>query len=103
MGLVQEVGVGAIAEHVTGLVAQLLAGLDELGAKVATPRGTGEHGPLVCVASTDAPALVEALKGDAIVTSERDSNLRISLHLYNVEDDVTRILDALARHRSLLA
>ena len=45
--------------------------------------------------STDAPALVEALAGERIVTSERDSNLRISLHLYNVEEDVDRILEAL--------
>jgi selenocysteine lyase/cysteine desulfurase len=88
---------------VRGLVDGLLAGLDELGATVATPRGEGEYGPLVCVASTDAPALVRALHSDRIVTSERDSNVRVSLHLYNVEEDVTRIVDALSRHRALLA
>ena len=33
----------------------------------------------------------------------RDANLRISLHLYNVEEDVDRILEALARNRALLA
>ncbi len=38
-----------------------------------------------------------------IVTSTRDSNLRISLHLYNVEEDVDRILAALSSHRELLA
>jgi len=37
------------------------------------------------------------------VTSARDANLRISLHLYNVEEDIARILQALARHRALLA
>ena len=103
MAIVEEVGVAAIESHVRGLVEQLLAGLDELGATVATPRGAGDRGPLVCVVSTDAAALVAALKADGIVTSERDSNLRISLHLYNVEDDVARILEGLARHRELLA
>ena len=103
IGIVEEVGAAAIASHVRGLVEDLLAGLDELGATVATPRGEGEYGPLVCVASTDAPALVRALHSDRIVTSERDSNVRVSLHLYNVEEDVTRILDALSRHRALLA
>ena len=77
----------------------LFAGLDELGAKVAAP----PDGPLVCVRSTDAPALVAALAADDIVTSERDSNLRVSLHLYNTEDDVDAVLAALARHRALLA
>jgi selenocysteine lyase/cysteine desulfurase len=103
IGIVEEVGVAAIETHVRGLVDLLFAGLDELGATVATPRGEGEYGPLVCVASTDAPALVRALQGERIVTSERDSNLRISLHLYNVEEDVTRILAALSRHHALLA
>jgi selenocysteine lyase/cysteine desulfurase len=103
IGVVEEVGAGAIERHVRSLVDSLLAGLDELGATVATPRGEGEYGPLVCVASTDAPALVRALQSDRIVTSERDSNVRVSLHLYNVDEDVTRILEALARERPLLA
>ncbi len=60
VGLILEVGVPAIQEHVRGLVARLMAGLEELGAKVATP----PLGPLVCVRSTDAPAFVAALAED---------------------------------------
>jgi selenocysteine lyase/cysteine desulfurase len=66
---------------------------------VATP----PRGPLVCIRSTDAPGLVAALAEDDIVTSERDSNLRVSLHLYNTDEDVDAVLAALSRHRSLLA
>jgi selenocysteine lyase/cysteine desulfurase len=103
IGLVAEVGVPAIEAHVRGLVERLFAGLDELGATVVTPRSEREHGPLVCVLSTDPNALVDALAAEKIVTSTRDRNLRISLHLYNVDKDVDRILEALARHRHLLA
>ncbi|MBA3400714.1 MAG: aminotransferase class V-fold PLP-dependent enzyme [Actinobacteria bacterium] len=103
MGIVEEVGVPAIEAHVKSLADRLLEGLDELGATVATPRGDGEYGPLVCVASTDPHALVEELQRERIVTSERDANVRVSLHLYNVEEDVDRILETLARHRGLLA
>jgi selenocysteine lyase/cysteine desulfurase len=103
MGMIEMAGVAAIEMHVRGLVARLLAGLDELGARVATPLGNAEYGPLVCVASTDAQALVRALQEERIVTSERDSSLRISLHLYNVESDVQRILEALRKQRRLLA
>jgi selenocysteine lyase/cysteine desulfurase len=103
MGVVEEAGVAAIEAHVRGLVERLLAGLDELGAGIATPRGNGELGPLVCVASTDPEALVQALRARRIVTSSRDANLRISLHLYNVENDVDRILEALGAERRLLA
>ena len=103
MELVAEVGVPAIESHVRRLVDRLLVGLDELGATVATSRGDGEYGPLICVVSTDPNALVDALAAERIVTSTRDSNLRISLHLYNVEADVDRILEALAAQRGLLA
>jgi selenocysteine lyase/cysteine desulfurase len=68
-----------------------------------TPRGDGEHGPLICVLATDPNTLVAALASEHIVTSTRDSNLRISLHLYNVEEDVDRILAALSANRALLA
>ena len=37
------------------------------------------------------------------MTSTRDSNLRVSLHLYNVDEDVDRILEALAKHPRLIA
>jgi selenocysteine lyase/cysteine desulfurase len=103
MRLVESVGVDAIETHVSGLVARLVPGLEELGARVATPLGESEHGPLVCVVSTDPNALVDALLGERIVTSSRDANLRVSLHLYNVEEDVDRLLQTLAKHRHLLA
>jgi selenocysteine lyase/cysteine desulfurase len=99
VNLIAEAGVPAIQAHVRGLVERLHAGLDELGASVAAR----PDGPLVCVRSTDAPLLVAALAAERIVTSERDSNLRVSLHLYNTEDDVDAVLAALARHRSFLA
>jgi selenocysteine lyase/cysteine desulfurase len=103
MGIVEEAGVSTIAAHVDGLVERLFAGLDELGATVATPRGEREHGPLVCVESTDVHALVEALRAERVLVSSRDRNVRIALHLYNVEEDVDRILAALASNRELLA
>ena len=96
-------GVPAVEAHVRGLVERLFDGLDELGATVATPREPAARGPLVCIRSTDVPSLVAALAAERIVTSMRDENLRVAFHLYNVEDDVDRLLDALGRHRALLA
>lgn len=98
-GLIAEAGVPAIAEHVRGLVERFVSGLDELAATVASP----PLGPLVCVRSTDAPALVRALAEDDIVASERDSSLRVSLHLYNTDADVDAVLAALRQRRALLA
>ena len=101
--IVEEAGVVAIEAHVAGLVERLLDGLDELGATVVTPREQARRGPLVCARSTDVAALVAALADEAIVVSSREDKARIALHLYNVEDDVDRLLAALTRHRALLA
>ena len=103
MELMLEIGIAETREHVNALNERLIAGVDELGGTVVTPRSAERRGALVCIASTDAPALVSALAGDGIVTSERDGNLRISAHAYNVEEDVDAVLASLARHRALLA
>jgi selenocysteine lyase/cysteine desulfurase len=98
--LILQAGVPHIRDHIAGLVRRLIDGAADLGATVVAPEGDG---PLVCIRSTDAPAFVAALGAEGIVTSERDSNLRVSLHLYNTEEDVDAVLAALARNRSLLA
>ncbi len=103
MSIVEEAGTAAIEEHIAGLADRLIAGLDELGAVVVTPREPERRGPLVCVRSTDVRTLVDTLAAARIVCSERDSNLRIALHLYNVDEDVDTVLATLARHRHLLA
>ena len=103
MELMKEIGIAATREHVLQLHGRLIDGVDELGAKLVTPRAPEQRGALLCVKSNDVPALVAALDSEGIVTSERDSNLRISPHAYNTPDDVDAVLDALARHRGLLA
>ncbi len=101
--LMEEIGIAETREHVNALNDRLIAGVDELGGIVVTPREHERRGALVCVRSTDAPALVAALQADGCVTSERDGSLRISPHAYNTEDDIDAVLASLARHRVLLA
>ena len=103
LGLIQEAGVPAIEAHVSQLNTRLIGGLEELGATVVTPADPARRGPLVCVASTDAPALVASLAEERITCSLRDTNLRIAPHYYNTDADVDTLLDALSRRRQLLA
>ena len=102
VGLVAEAGVPVVESHVGGLVGRLLDGLDALGATVVTPRELARRGPLVCVRSTDVDALVASLAAERIIVSSREDKLRVALHLYNLDEDVDTLLDALARHRRLL-
>ena len=103
MDLMEEIGVADTREHVLELNSRLIDGLDELKANVVTPRRPKRRGALLCVKSTDVDTLVRTLAREGIVTSERDGNLRISAHCYNSVEDVDAVLDALARHRGLLA
>ncbi|MEI7761251.1 MAG: aminotransferase class V-fold PLP-dependent enzyme [Thermoleophilia bacterium] len=101
LGLLQETGVPAVEAHVGALNTRLIAGLEELGATVVTPADPARRGPLVCVRSTDAPALVASLAQEHIVCSLRDENLRVAAHFYNTDDDIDTLLDALSRRRAL--
>jgi selenocysteine lyase/cysteine desulfurase len=103
MELMQEIGIAETRDHVNGLNDRLIAGVDELGGVVVTPREVERRGALICIRSTDAQALVARLAEDRIVTSERDNNLRISAHAYNTDEDIDAVLASLARHRDLLA
>jgi selenocysteine lyase/cysteine desulfurase len=100
--LMQEIGIAATREHVNALNDRLVAGVDDLGGVVVTPRPAERRGALICIRATDAPALVRAFAEDGIVTSDRDGNLRVSLHAYNTEADVDAVLAALQRHRTHL-
>ena len=64
MELMEEIGIAATREHVNALNERLIAGVDELGGIVATPRDAERRGALVCIRSTDPPALVRALADD---------------------------------------
>jgi selenocysteine lyase/cysteine desulfurase len=101
--LMQEIGIAETREHVNGLNERLIAGVDELGGTIVTPREPERRGALICIKSTDVQRLVQALDERGIVTSERDSNLRVSAHAYNTEDDIDAVLAALAANRELLA
>jgi selenocysteine lyase/cysteine desulfurase len=103
MSIVEETGVAVIEEHVRGLNTRLLAGLEELGASVATPIDPARRGPLVCARSTDVERLVAELAAERIIVSSRADNVRVAAHLYNTVEDVDRLLAALAARRALLA
>ncbi len=103
MSLVEETGVAAIEAHVRELNSRLIDGVVELSGTVVTPNEPARRGPLVCIASLDVESLVRELAGEGIVVSSRDGNLRVAAHLYNVEEDVDRLLAALAARRHLLA
>ena len=57
----------------------------------------------MCIRSSDVHRLVSVLAADRIIVSSRDDNIRIATHFYNSGHDVNVVLDALKKHRQLLA
>jgi selenocysteine lyase/cysteine desulfurase len=101
--LMESIGIEETREHVLALNERLIAGVDELGGTVVTPRKRKRHGALICVKATDVDALVAALGRFGVVASSRDGNVRISPHAYNSLEDIDLVLEALAANRELLA
>ena len=102
MDLMHEIGIAATERHVGRLTNQLIEGLDRIGAKMVTPRDPTKRGPMVAVATTDAQAMVAALKEDGILTSARDGNIRLSFHCYNSEEDIESVVAGLEKHSDML-
>ena len=93
-----DIGVDAIQAHNLGLADRLLAGLDELGAEIVSPRNAAERTSIVSarIAGLDSGDVVRHLDGQGIVVSPRRDLFRFSIHLYNSVDDIDRALAAVA-------
>ena len=104
ISLIEEAGVPAIEEHVTGLgdAADRRApgSRRDGGDTAATRRAAGRSS--ACARPTWTLSS-ESSTRTHIVASSRDDNLRVALHLYNTAEDVDVVLAALRARRHLLA
>lgn len=98
--LILRTGVAPITDQVATLTARIKAHANAAGYLLATP---ADHGALLALQAVDAPALVQQLEQEGIVTSSRAGNLRISPHFYNTVEDIDRLFQALRTHAARLA
>lgn len=96
LGLILDVGIGAIERRVLALSDALVAGLGALGCRIASPRRAGERSGIVSFAPPvgGSPALAAYLKSRRIITSVRGDLVRASCHYWNSEDDVASCVAA---------
>ncbi|HYM42491.1 MAG TPA: aminotransferase class V-fold PLP-dependent enzyme [Steroidobacteraceae bacterium] len=97
--IILEVGTDVIEERVRSLTRRCLEGLESIGWASVTPSSDERRGPMVCVPARDPAQLFARLGEQDIVTSFRDSKLRATVHFYNSEDDIDRLVSALAACR----
>ncbi len=102
VGLIQATGLERIAEHIAQLTGAIKDGVRAEGFTLATPPEDDAHGAMLAIKASDERAIVDALARDDIITSSRDGNVRVSLHIYNNLDDIERLLESLRRNRQYL-
>ena len=93
--IILEVGTDVIEERVRALTRRCMQGLQDIDWASVTPGEDERRGPMVCIPSQRTERLFKRLMEQDIVTSFRDNNIRATLHFYNSEEDVDRLLAAL--------
>lgn len=93
LGLLQELGMEAIAEHVAERVEQLATGAERAGIEVVTP--AGRRAGIVTVRPRDVTAAASRLRDARVIHSVREGTIRLSPHCYTTSDEILVALNAL--------
>ena len=100
--LIQNLGPQNIAEHIYSITDQLIAGLDQLGLAVVTPRARTNRSGIVTFSvgsAQDNINLMNKLLEKKILVSVRYTSnvggVRVSCHFYNSSEDIEVLLTAL--------
>lgn len=95
-------GQEAIAQRVLSLSNKLCESLDSAGFEILSTRDPqsmewdkSANSSIVLVKVANPEELVEQLKAKGIYTSARGGGLRLSLHYYNNEEDIARLMEEL--------
>lgn len=95
LGVILDVGIVRIENHVRDLATQVAHGLTELGYQVLTPSVREGKSGNTCFACEDGRALVNKLRKKNVYCWGEFGRVRVSTHLYNGSDDVAKLMVAL--------
>ena len=93
LGLLQELGMDAVAGHVGARVEELASGAEGAGVEVVTP--AGRRAGIVTVRPRDVSVTASKLRDARVVHSVREGTIRLSPHCYTTSDEIRVALNAL--------
>lgn len=99
LDFVLRIGVDAMERYNYALIAQIIDGLPRTHCSLASPAECERRGPYVCVAARDpqeTQALYEKLRAAQVSVSLRENALRVSPHIYNTAEDISRLMNVLS-------
>jgi cysteine desulfurase / selenocysteine lyase len=97
MDFLLSVGVDRLDCELRPLVKALRNGLEEQGLDLLTPAAPEFASGIVSFRCSDAAARAEALAGEGVIVWGGDGRIRISVHVYNDQDDINRCLHAIKK------
>jgi selenocysteine lyase/cysteine desulfurase len=99
LDMLLRIGLDSVAQHVDGLVGELIERLPRGVCVLASPEERSKRGPYVCVSarrSEEIMALYEKVRAAQIHVSLRDNALRIAPYLYNTSEEISRLIEVLS-------
>jgi selenocysteine lyase/cysteine desulfurase len=99
---IQDVGIDRIRQHVLQLGDMLLATLRELGVEVITPETHDERAGNICFVHPDPRKIVDLAADEDILLWGDVGRIRVSIHLFNDEADIEKLIQFLSRNRAHL-
>lgn len=94
LALLEQIGVDAIAAHITALLDRAERGLTELGCRVTPGRDRRAGILLFAPPDGDGARIADGLAGRGFSVSLRRGRVRIAPHLFNTADEIDRLVDA---------
>jgi|SRR2546425_1746504 len=97
LDLIEQVGVPRIRAHICGLTARLVEGLRARGYATTSPQPPEDSAGIVAFQRSDRSpdSIAATLAARGIVVSVREGAVRVSVHGFNVTDDIEALLAAL--------
>jgi cysteine desulfurase/selenocysteine lyase len=97
MNYIHSVGIETIERQVLRLSARLYQGLADLGFTIRTP--PGEQSGIVTCQIDNSEKLERVLSEKRVVTTVRPSEMRISPHFFNTDDEIDTLLNVMEANR----
>jgi selenocysteine lyase/cysteine desulfurase len=98
-----EVGIENIQTNLHRMTAMLIAGVDDAGFEVVTPRERSKRAGIVTFKCSNAAQLFDSLAKENIVVSLREGMIRVSPHFYNSPDEAEVFHSVLLHFRKTAA
>ncbi len=96
---IERIGISTVQESIDSLVGEIIESIPQNRYRLASPEQRERRGPYVCISAInpdDTAAVYEKLRAAQISVSLREKALRISPHIYNTPEEISRLIDALS-------